>query len=137
MTTILTETSSLQTTAANTSAHDLWLDAEQLESASGWTLKPEGMCKDETCVPIPAEREAEFIADKQVNAAAFWRHMNMPIAATETGDIWFLGTDAGTRNNALSSLTAPNFTLPDFSGKLHSLTDFRRQRVLLITWASW
>jgi len=27
--------------------------------------------------------------------------------------------------------------LPDFNGKLHSLTDFRRKRVLLITWASW
>jgi peroxiredoxin len=37
----------------------------------------------------------------------------------------------------LSSLAAPDFTLPDMNGKLHSLSDFRGKKVLLLTWASW
>ena len=53
------------------------------------------------------------------------------------GDVWFLGEGAQQRNDAMLSLEAPDFTLPDFQGNLHSLSDFRRQRVLLITWASW
>jgi hypothetical protein len=63
--------------------------------------------------------------------------MGKPAAATIDGDVWFLGEGATQRNEALLSLEAPNFTLPDFTGQLHSLTDFRRKRVLLITWASW
>ena len=137
MTTILTETSSAQVSASSTNAQDLWLDASQLESACGWILKPEGLCKGEVCTPIPPGKEAEFLRDGTVNVAQFWRHMDMPATATNSGDVWFLGTSANARNDALESLQAPNFTLPDFTGKLHSLTDFQRQRVLLITWASW
>ena len=32
---------------------------------------------------------------------------------------------------------APNFTLPDLNGRVHSLADFRGKKVLLVTWASW
>ncbi len=73
----------------------------------------------------------------EVNVSAFWRLMGRPAVMSADGDAWFLGQGAQARNEALLSLEAPNFTLPDFSGNLHSLTDFRRQRVLLITWASW
>ena len=30
----------------------LWLSADDAERASGWTLKPEGMCREEVCVPV-------------------------------------------------------------------------------------
>jgi hypothetical protein len=59
------------------------------------------------------------------------------VAASNDGDVWSLGEAANDRNDAMLSLEAPDFSLPDFNGKLHSLTDFRRKRVLLITWASW
>ena len=41
------------------------------------------------------------------------------------------------QRQVLSSLKAPDFTLPDMSGKTHSLSDFRGKKVLLVTWASW
>ena len=74
-----------------------------------------------------------------IHAAAFMEQFQ-PGWSDQWGDmINLLVRDAASsdRNDALLSLSAPDFTLPDFNGKLHSLTDFRRQRVLLITWASW
>ena len=41
------------------------------------------------------------------------------------------------RTAALESLEAPDFTLPDLSGRPHSLVDYRGRKVLLATWASW
>ena len=135
MITVLTETRETQTRAEPGAA--LWLSREDAERATGWQLKPEGFCKDDICVPTPAGRAAEFVRDGEVNVSAFWELLGKPAAASDAGDVWCLGEDAQTRNDSLLSLEAPDFTLPDFSGKLHSLSDFRRQRVLLITWASW
>jgi cytochrome c-type biogenesis protein len=41
------------------------------------------------------------------------------------------------RDSYISSLDAPDFTLPDANGKMHSLSDFKGKKVLLVTWASW
>ena len=50
---------------------------------------------------------------------------------------WILGEPASARAAALDSLEAPDFTLPDVDGELHSLVDYRGKKVLLATWASW
>ena len=135
MVTVLTEGRACAT-AAEPGA-ELWLSSEEAAAATGWTLKPEGLCQDDICVPVPAGQEARFVADGKVNLSNFWAHMGKTSATTDTGDVWFLGEGPEARNEALLSLQAPDFTLPDFTGKPHSLSDFRRQRVLLITWASW
>lgn len=135
MVTVLTETAATQSGAAP--GGELWMAPDEVAAATGWTLKPEGLCKGDICVPVPAGAEDEFVSAGKVNLGKFWSHMGKTATSSADGDVWFLGEGAQTRNNALLSLQAPDFTLPDFSGKLHSLSDFRRQRVLLITWASW
>ena len=36
----------------------LWISAKDLERATGWTLKPEGLCQDDACVLVaPSDRE--------------------------------------------------------------------------------
>ena len=72
-----------------------------------------------------------------LNIAAFWRHMGRPAVHDERGEIWVLGSDARQRSEALRSLEAPDFTLPDSSGRMHSLSDYRGKKVLLVTWSSW
>ena len=135
MTTVLTETSSTQVNGLP--GDGLWLSAEEALRATGWTRKPEGFCKDDICVPVPLGREAEFEAADQVNVSALWTLMGKPAVQSRASDTWFLGEGASARNAALMSLEAPNFSLPDLDGKLHSLTDFRKMRILLATWASW
>ena len=115
----------------------LWVSPDEMTAATGWALKTEGLCKDEVCVPVPANKSERLIADGRVNVSEVWKLMGKPYAVSNDGDVWSLGEAAEDRNEAMLSLEAPDFSLPDFNGKLHSLTDFRRKRVLLITWASW
>ena len=44
---------------------------------------------------------------------------------------------AAERAKTLSSLEAPDFTLPDLDGRLHSLSEQRGKKVLLVAYASW
>jgi len=135
MTIVLTEAST--TTTGDRCTDDLWLTAEDTLRSTGWTIKPEGLCKAESCVSVPPGRETEFTDDGRINVSAFWRLMGNPVVHSPASDAWFLGEGATGRNDALLSLAAPDFTLPDLDGKLHSLTDFRKMRILLATWASW
>ncbi len=48
-----------------------------------------------------------------------------------------LGEAAADRASQLASGEAPDFTLPDLQGRLHSLSDYRGKKVLLVTYASW
>ena len=126
---VLTETGEVKVAATQ----GLWLTAADAERASGWTLKPEGMCRDEICVPLPAG----VAKDGRVDLAAFWRLMGHPVVADEAGETWMLGTGAQARNDALAGLEAPDFTLPDLDGKPHRLADLKGRKVFLTTWASW
>jgi len=129
MTVVLTETGEAKVAAAG----GLWLTAAAAEQATGWTLKPEGMCRDEICVPLPAG----MAKDGRIDLAAFWRHMGHPVVSDAAGETWALGTGAEARNEALAGLEAPDFTLSDLDGKPHRLSELRGRKVFLTTWASW
>ena len=122
---------------AEASGDALWLPAATVESATGFTLKAEGLCKEAVCVPLPPGREGELVDGARVNVAALWRHLGKPVAHSADGSVWVLGEGAQDRAAALRSLEAPDFTLPDLSGRSHALSDYLGRKVLLVTWASW
>jgi hypothetical protein len=129
MATVLTETGEVTVTATN----GLWLSAGDAERATGWTLKPEGMCQAELCVPLPASASR----DDRIDVAAFWRLLDRPVVHDTAEQTWVLGTGADERNAALAGLMAPDFTLPDLAGAPHTLSALRGKKVFLSTWASW
>lgn len=129
MTTILTDRGEAQVEARD----GLGVSAADAERAVGWTLKPEGMCRDEICVPLPQG----MARDGRVDLAAFWRHLGNPVLSSDAGDVWMLGTGVEARRAALEGLEAPDFTLPDLAGKPHTLSSLRGRKVFLATWASW
>ncbi len=120
---------------------DLWVTLADLTRATGYEVKQQGVCRKELCFPIPGARKAEFLIKKGsvtwFNLSAFARLVKQPVAHDEALGAWYFGPRPDTQNSFLSSLNAPNFTLPDMNGKMHSLSDFRGKKVLLITWASW
>jgi hypothetical protein len=129
MATVLSETGEA-TVAATTG---LWLSADDAARTTGWTLKPEGMCQAELCVPLPAGAAH----DARVDVAAFWQLLGRPVVHDAANQTWVLGAGADERNTALAGLIAPDFTLPDLAGVPHTLSALRGKRVFLSTWASW
>jgi hypothetical protein len=137
MTTIISEHTTFESRTARAEGGDLWIRNNELEEATGWTIKPEGLCRGPICVPIPQDAEAEYRRDDTVNIATFWRRLDKPFARSTQGDVWVLGEGAAERISALASLEAPDFTLPALDGTLVSLSQFRGKKVLLASWASW
>lgn len=116
---------------------ELWISAVDLERATGWKLKPEGLCRDDLCMVVaPSDRE-RLIDGDAVCASGLWETLRRPVLHDEARSAWMLGESATDRSRELESLKAPDFTLPDITGKLHSLSDFRGKKVFLATWASW
>jgi len=127
--------------AAPEPSKDLWVTTKDLARATRFIIKPQGVCRDELCFPLPKARQADFITRKRsvtwFNLSEFARLIKQPFAADEKYGVWYFGPRAAEQNGFLASLEAPNFTLPYLNGRLHSLADFRGKKVLLITWASW
>jgi hypothetical protein len=137
MVVVLHEQSETQCASPRGDSEQLWMDAGELQTATGWSLKPEGFCRGDTCVPLPSGRVQEFIAGNSVNAAAFWGLMGSPVVHDAAREVWVLGTSAADRSTSLQSLEAPDFSLPDLSGATRTLSEHRGKKVLLATWASW
>jgi|ERR1700682_2775488 len=127
--------------AASGSIRDLWITTGDLTRLTRFVIKPQGVCRDQLCFPLPKNRKAEFIMKKDsltwFNLSEFARLIKQPFAFDPKNGVWYFGVRAAEQTGYLASLEAPNFTLPDLNGKMHSLTDFRGKKVLLVTWASW
>lgn len=131
--------------AALAASSDLWVTLKDLTRATKFVLKPQGVCRDQLCFPVPKARKSAFLSKQGAvtwfNLSEFARLLRQPVAFN-TGDAqnattWYFGARPEVQNSFVDSLIAPNFTLPDINGKMHSLSDFRGKKVLIVTWASW
>jgi hypothetical protein len=124
---------------ATLNTDDLWVTLADLKRATGFVIKPQGVCRDELCFPIPKARRSAFLLKQRsttwFNLSEFARLLRQPVAHEK--EVWYFGPRADEQNAFIGSLIAPDFKLPDMNGKQHSLSDFRGKKVLLITWASW
>lgn len=134
---LITDTTETVLPDARVEGERLWLSSSELEAATGWSSRPEGFCRGSVCVPIPPGRERELLRGDQIDSAMLWRHLGQPLEHSEDGGTWVFGRAAADRAAALSSLEAPDFSLPDRTGRRHSLSEHRGKKVLLVSWASW
>jgi AhpC/TSA family len=128
----------------NGSAHELQasiaggavrVPAEALATALGWELKPQGFCKGDLCYPLPPGSDA--VTGEGVDLAGFARLIGRPLAVDAASGAAFLGESAAVRSEQLRTLQAPDFTLPDLNGTMHSLSDYKGKKVLLAAYGSW
>jgi hypothetical protein len=138
--TIVYDDHATEIASAREETGQLWITTADLKRATRFEVKPQGVCRDELCFPLPRARQQEFLRKETggawFNLTAFAALVRQPVAHDEALAIWYFGLRADQRQ-VLSSLQAPDFTLPDINGKPHSLSDFRGKKVLLVTWASW
>jgi hypothetical protein len=106
-----------------------------LEAQLGWTLEAEGLCRGPLCVPV--RDRAALVGERGVDLAELARLLERPLALDVAERAAALGTPAEERRAALHGLEAPDFTLPDLSGRQHTLSAHRGKKVLLIAYASW
>ena len=116
-------------------AGTIHLSPDALRNALGWELKSEGLCRAATCVPV--RDRAALVHDDGIDLATLARLLDRPLALDADERVAVLGAPAAERAHRLASLEAPDFTLPDLAGRLHSLRDQRGKKTLLIAWASW
>jgi hypothetical protein len=117
----------------------LWIPLDELERATGWTAKAEGLCRGDACVPIPAARSADWLDGAgRFEFAGFASHLGHAVAHDAARGVWAFGPPAETGPvTGVGPVVAPDFRLPDLDGVSHALSDHRGKKVLLYCWSSW
>ena len=123
--------------AAAIEGERLLLDPAALLEATGWELKPEGLCRDELCVPVRPSDGVDV--DGRVDLGAMAAVMRRPLATELDGGVAVavLGEAAADRAAARASAVAPPFELETVDGGRVSLDQFAGRKRLLHAWASW
>ncbi len=98
-------------------------DASALARALGWELKPEGLCRGETCVPLLGRSVLDalgllVVVDAEAGVAA-------------------LAPSAETHQRESATGKAPRLDLQDVDGNPVSFDDLSGHKRVLVTWASW
>ena len=114
---------------------ELGVNAEDFARSTGWKLKPEGLCKEEVCVPV--RNTAAMSNGESIDVAEFARITGRNMVSDSSRNVVALGEPASRRATAMATLDAPNFTLPDINGNLVSLSDFAKRKKLILAWSSW
>ena len=107
-----------------------------VQQCLGWERKAEGLCRDNVCIPsrrLAGVEDDDGLLELSALAALLARPLALDIDAGAA----FVGVAAPERAARLASFVAPDFTLPDLEGRLHSLSEHRGKKVFLATWASW
>ena len=127
--------------AAVSIGDDLWVTLPDLTTSTGWEVKPEGICQDDICILLPDDLMPSLVQEREgetwFNLPGFARFLERPYARDDANNVWSFGAMLEDDRSPIGHPLAPDFTLPDLDGKLHSLSSFRGKKVFLACWASW
>jgi hypothetical protein len=117
----------------------LVVEPDALARATGWALKPEGLCRNDVCVPV-RDRDALVVETDdgaRIDVAAFATALHRLAVIDVDEGVVALGAPAAERASLLAAGRAPDFELPDLDGGSLRLTSVGRKKKLLLAWASW
>jgi len=131
----LTEGARAHTVGAHVHGSSVRVPPDQIAATLGWKLEARGLCRGDVCVPV---RDPAVLADREgIELAALAHALGRPLALDVAEGAAALGMRASERADRLATLEAPDFSLPDLAGRMHSLSEHRGKKVLLIAYASW
>jgi hypothetical protein len=96
-----------------------------LEMRTGWAIRPEGACRGDACVPLPAPFDVRELAER----------LGMALVHDDAHALWALGPEFG--GPTLASAQLPDIVLPDRFGEDFALRSLRGTKLFMIAWASW
>ena len=106
--------------------------SEMLAAATGWAVKPEGLCRGDVCVPLLGRS----VPATGPVVLTVWAEALGLLAATDA-DVFAVVPSGTARANALRERLAPPLELRDVHGEPVSLDDLAGRKRVLTTWASW
>ena len=110
--------------------NDRRFDPARFEAETGWTLKPEGACKGDLCIPIADEVRASN------DTVAIAEAMGLPVVSSEAHDLVSIGPES-VGNRALSTAVAPEIELPDLEGNPFRLSSLKGQKIVVFAWSPY
>jgi hypothetical protein len=110
----------------------LQVPVDDFGTGTGWSLKPQGACRGEVCVPLPAD----VVRDGLVDVAAVAQRLGMPLVEDADAGLWALGPET-LSGHALASAEAPELVLADLDGNEFHLSSQRGQKVVIVSWAPY
>lgn len=110
---------------------DLWVKQKDLPRINQFEVKPQGACRADVCIPLSKTlKNGDWF-----NLTGFAHKIGETVVKEK--DVYSFGEIPVLRGGFYNSRIAPDFAVPDRSGKLIHLSDFRGKKTLVITWASW
>ena len=110
------------------------LDPASLGELTGWELKPEGLCRDDVCVPV---RDPDLTVDGAIDASRFAAALARPVVVDAANGVVALGERSADRRGPIEAGVAPDFTLPQLAGGTFTFSSLGRRKKLLLAWSSW
>ena len=128
-TTLLTEDGTAHELAGPPDA----VDPDALERATGWALKPEGLCRGEVCVALLGRRVAG--GDGRIDLLEWAGALRQPAAVDARHAVVAVVPAPG--DPLAAGGPAPDVELPDLTGQPVSFSRFTGRKRVLLAWASW
>ena len=111
----------------------LWVRTNDLPRINGFELKPQGACRADLCIPIPKS----MVRGEYFSLTAFAKKAGQSVVAAPDARVWSFGEMQALGGGFVTSRIAPDFEVPDRTGRPVHLSAFRGKKVLVVTWASW
>lgn len=115
----------------------LLINPKDLSSINGFTLKPQGACFEDLCVPVNETLFVEQAGTTWFNITAFADLIGQPYVADTSARVWSFAEVPARRERMMNNAMAPDFKVTDRQGQVVELADLKGKKALILTWSSW
>ena len=115
----------------------LLVQPSDLPGINGFTLKPEGACYEDLCVPVGANLLVEQQGEQWFDLTGFADLLGQPYVADTDQRVWSFAEIPAKRNGMMLDAMAPDLKVTDREGQVVSMADLKGKKALIVTWSSW
>jgi len=107
-----------------------------LADATGWIVKPEGLCRGETCIPA-ALTPGLVLPDGSIDVSVFGRATEQLVVLDQERGLAAVGPTASVRSHTLRSLDASDLAATTLDGESVAISQFPGRKKLVVAFSSW
>ena len=115
----------------------LLIRPDDLSAINGFTLKPQGACYEEMCVPVGDALFVEQDGEKWFDLIGFADLLGQGYVADTAAKVWSFAEVPARRASMMTDAMAPDFKVTDREGQVVQLADLKGKKALIVTWSSW